>query len=208
MVVILLVAAAVSAFLGEYNDVIVIMAIVVLNAILGFTQEYRAEQAIAALKKLAVPTVKVRRSGRIEEISARELVPGDVVSLEAGNLVPADGRLLESVNLKIQEAALTGESEAVEKQTDALTGVDLPLGDRKNMVFMGTVTTYGRGTAVITETGMNTELGNIADLLQGVEREQTPLQRRLDHLGQNPGLGSYGHHRRRRHPGLASRRSA
>ncbi len=183
MVVILLVAAAVSAFLGEFNDVIVIMAIVVLNAILGFTQEYRAEQAIAALKKLAVPTVKVRRNGRIDEISARELVPGDIVLLEAGNLIPADGRLLESVNLKIQEAALTGESEPVGKTTDPITRSDLTLGDRKNMIFMGTVTTYGRGTAVITETGMKTELGNIADLLQTVERDQTPLQRRLEHLG-------------------------
>ncbi len=183
MVVILLVAAAVSAFLGEFNDVIVIMAIVVLNAILGFTQEYRAEQAIAALKKLAVPTVKVRRNGRIDEISARELVPGDIVLLEAGNLIPADGRLLESVNLKIQEAALTGESEPVGKTTDPITRSDLTLGDRKNMIFMGTITTYGRGTAVITETGMKTELGNIADLLQTVERDQTPLQRRLEHLG-------------------------
>jgi Ca2+-transporting ATPase len=183
MVVILLVAAAVSAALGEFNDVIVIMAIVVLNAILGFTQEYRAEQAIAALKKLSVPTVKVRRNGRIEEISARELVPGDIVLLEAGNAVPADGRLLESINLKIQEAALTGESEPVGKTDQILTGSNLTLGDRKNMVFMGTVATYGRGTAVITETGMNTELGNIADLLQTVEREQTPLQRRLEQLG-------------------------
>jgi Ca2+-transporting ATPase len=190
MVLILLVAAAVSAFLGEFNDVIVIMAIVVLNAILGFTQEYRAEQAIAALKKLSVPTVKVRRNDRIEEISARELVPGDVVLLEAGNLIPADGRLLESINLKIQESALTGESEAVEKSTDTLTGDDLALGDRKNMVFMGTVATYGRGTAVITETGMSTQLGNIADLLQTVEREQTPLQRRLDQLGKGLALAA------------------
>ncbi|MCB9422417.1 MAG: cation-translocating P-type ATPase [Ardenticatenaceae bacterium] len=183
MVVILLVAAAVSAFLREFNDVIVIMAIVILNAILGFTQEYRAEQAIAALKKLSVPTVRVRRNGRIEEISARELVPGDIVMLEAGNLIPADGRLLESINLKVQEAALTGESEPVEKSTKILAKNDLTLGDRKNMVFMGTVATYGRGTAVITETGMNTELGNIADLLQNVERDPTPLQRRLEQLG-------------------------
>ena len=183
MVVILIVAAAVSAFLGEYNDVIVIMAIVILNAILGFTQEYRAEQAIAALKKLAVPTVKVRRDGRIEEVSARELVPGDVVYLETGDLVPADGRVLESVNLRIQEAALTGESEAVDKHIDALTADDLPLGDRRNMVYMGTTVTYGRGTAIISDTGMNTELGNIAELIQDVESEQTPLQRRMGQLG-------------------------
>jgi Ca2+-transporting ATPase len=183
MVIILLVAAIVSALLHEYNDVIVIMAIVVLNAILGFSQEYRAEQAIAALKKLAVPTVRVRRDGAIAEISARELVPGDIVLLEAGGLVPADGRLVESVNLQVQEAALTGESEPVEKALPPLASDDLPLGDQSNMVFMGTIVSYGRGAAIITETGMNTELGNIADLLQEVEREQTPLQRRLGHLG-------------------------
>ncbi|MCA9974724.1 MAG: HAD-IC family P-type ATPase, partial [Anaerolineales bacterium] len=185
MVIILLAAGAVSFFLGEVTDVIVIMAIVVLNAIIGFSQEYRAEQAIAALKKLAVPTVKVKRNGRIAEISARELVPGDMVLLEAGNLVPADGRLVESVNLKVQEAALTGESEPVDKNVAAIQRNDLGVGDRHNMIFMGTVITYGRGTVVITETGMNTELGNIAELIQGVEQEQTPLQRRLDSLGKS-----------------------
>ena len=183
MVIILIIAAIVSGFLGDFKDVIVILAIVVLNAAIGFSQEYRAEQAIAALKKLAVPTVKVRRDGQLVEISARELVPGDVVMLEAGNLVPADGRLVESINLRVEEAALTGESEAVEKIIEPIDKKSLPIGDRKNMVFMGTVITYGRGTAVITETGMQTELGNIAELIQGVEQEQTPLQRRLDDLG-------------------------
>ena len=183
MVVILFIAALVSLVLQEYVDVIVIMAIVVINAVIGFSQEYRAEQAVAALKKLAVPTVKVRRDGRIEEISARELVPGDVVMLEAGNLIPADGRLLTSINLKIEEAALTGESEAVTKTADALPGPDKAIGDRRNMIFMGTVISYGRGTAVITDTGMKTELGNIADLIQSVKQEQTPLQRRLAQLG-------------------------
>ncbi len=183
MVVILFIAALVSFFLHELADVIIILAIVVLNAVIGFTQEYRAEQAVAALKKLSVPNVKVRRDGRFEEVSAREIVPGDVVKLEAGNLVPADGRLLESVNLKIEEAALTGESEAVSKITEALTGDHLTLGDRKNMVFMGTTISYGRGTAVITDTGMRTELGNIADLIQNVAEEQTPLQKRLGKLG-------------------------
>lgn len=183
MVVILIIAAVVSAILGETNDVIVILAIVILNAILGFTQEYRAEQAIAALKKLAVPTVKVRREGHIEEMAATKLVPGDVVLLEAGNLVPADGRLIENASLKVEEAALTGESEAVEKQVEKIDKEKLPLGDRTNMVFMGTVVSYGRGTAVITDTGMNTELGNIAEMIQSVEDEQTPLQKRLDDLG-------------------------
>ncbi|MCA9954086.1 MAG: HAD-IC family P-type ATPase, partial [Anaerolineales bacterium] len=183
MVIILIVAAIVSGFLGDFEDVIVILAIVILNAAIGFSQEYRAEQAIAALKKLAVPTVKVRRDGHLEEISARELVPGDIVLLEAGNLVPADGRLIESINLKVEEAALTGESEPVEKFIHPIDKAKLTIGDRKNMIFMGTVVTYGRGTAVITETGMKTELGNIAELIQGVEQEQTPLQRRLDDLG-------------------------
>ncbi|MCA9973254.1 MAG: cation-translocating P-type ATPase [Anaerolineales bacterium] len=192
MVIILLLAAIVSFVLGEGTDVIVIMAIVVLNAAIGFSQEYRAEQAIAALKKLAVPTVKVRRNGRIVEVSARELVPGDVVLLEAGNLVPADARLIESVNLKIEEAALTGESEPVDKRTEAQQGEDVPLGDQHNMAFMGTVITYGRGTAVITGTGMETELGNIAELIQGVEQEQTPLQRRLDNLGKSLAWAVFG----------------
>ncbi|NJN55020.1 MAG: HAD-IC family P-type ATPase, partial [Anaerolineae bacterium] len=183
LVIVLIVAALVSLLLGEYLEVIVILAIVILNSIIGFSQEYRAEQAIAALKKLAVPTVRVRRGDHLLEISARELVPGDVVTLETGNLVPADGRVVESVNLKVQEAALTGESEAVEKHTDAINEENLPLGDRKNMVYMGTIVSYGRGTAVITATGMSTELGNIAELLQDVEQEQTPLQKRLADLG-------------------------
>ncbi len=183
MVVVLLVAAIVSFLLGEYSDAIIILAIVILNAAIGFSQEYRAEQAIAALKKLSVPNVQVKRSGHTIEISALQLVPGDIVNLETGGYVPADGRILKEVNLKIEEAALTGESEAVEKSMDAIVGENVAIGDRHNMVFMGTVVTYGRGTIIITDTGMKTELGNIADLIQGVEEEQTPLQRRLDHLG-------------------------
>ncbi len=183
MVIVLIVAAVVSLLLSEYADAIIILAIVLLNAVIGFSQEYRAEQAIAALKQLSVPVVQVKRDSHTVEISARELVPGDITRLETGGLVPADGRLIEEANLKIEEAALTGESEAVEKSTDAIVEDDLALGDRHNMVYMGTVATYGRGTAVITDTGMNTELGNIADLIQGVEEEQTPLQQRLAYLG-------------------------
>ena len=182
MVIILLVAAAVSALLGDWEDAIVILAIVVLNTVLGFNQEYRAERAIAALKQLTVPVVKVRRGGHIREIPARDLVPGDIVLLEAGNVVPADGRLLESVNLRVQEAALTGESEPVDKDAGA-PAMDQPLAERRNRVYMGTVVTYGRGVMVVTATGMNTELGRIATMLQEVPEEQTPLQRRLDQAG-------------------------
>lgn len=190
MVIVLLVAAVVSFLLDEQSDAIIILAIVVLNAAIGFSQEYRAEQAIAALKKLSVPNVQVRRGGHTVEISALQLVPGDIVKLETGGYIPADGRVLEEVNLKIEEAALTGESEPVEKNIDAINKEDVGIGDRHNMVFMGTVVTYGRGTVIITETGMNTQLGNIADLIQGVEEEQTPLQRRLDYLGKVLAVGA------------------
>ena len=183
MVIILIVAAVLSAALGDYKDAVVILAIVVLNALLGFTQEYRAERAMAALKKLAVPSVKVRRGGHVLEISARDLVPGDLVLLEAGNLVPADGRVLESANLRIQESSLTGESEAVDKDPRPLPTPDLPLGDRHNMAYMGTIVTYGRGQSIVTATGMRTELGSIATLMQAMKQEPTPLQRRLDQLG-------------------------
>jgi Ca2+-transporting ATPase len=183
MVVILIVAAVISAALGDYEDTIVILAIVVLNAILGFTQEYRAERAMAALKRLAAPTVRVRRDGHVQVIAARELVPGDIVLLEAGNFAPADGRVLESASLRLQESALTGESEPVDKVARALGATDLPLGDRRNMVYMGTLVTYGRGQMVVTATGMRTELGAIAAMIQSMQPEVTPLQRRLDQLG-------------------------
>jgi P-type Ca2+ transporter type 2C len=189
MVLILIAAAVVSGFLGKVTETAAIAAIVILFALLGFFQEYRAEQAMAALKRLAVPLVRVRRGGELQELSAKELVPGDVVLLEAGNAIPADMRLVESVNLRIQEAALTGESEPVEKHTEPLSRPDVPLGDRRNMAYMGTVVTYGRGTAVVSGTGMNTELGKIATLLQGVESGQTPLQQRLDQVGKQLAVG-------------------
>jgi Ca2+-transporting ATPase len=182
MTVILIVSAVISLFLRDYEDAIAILAIVILNTILGFTQEYRAEKAMSALKKMAVPHVRVRRGGTVQEITARELVAGDLILLEAGNFVPADARVLESVNLRVQEAVLTGESEAVEKITTALTHANLALGDQRNRIFMGTLVSYGRGLAVVTETGMRTELGRIAEMIQGVVQEQTPLQRRLDQL--------------------------
>ncbi|MBN2466431.1 HAD-IC family P-type ATPase, partial [candidate division WOR-3 bacterium] len=182
MVLLLIGAGFVSVVLGEFTDAIAILVIVLLNAVLGFVQEYRAERAMQALKSLAVPTVRVRRAGHVAEISARELVPGDIVLLEAGSHVPADGRLLDAVNLRVQEATLTGESEPVEKMAEPLPEGDRALGDRRNMAYMGTAVVAGRGTMVITSTGMKTELGRIADMLQSVEREPTPLQRRMVQL--------------------------
>lgn len=183
MVLILIAAGVISLFLQKWQEAFAIFAIVILFGLLGFIQEYRAERAMAALKKLAVPNVRVRRDGQVREISAKDLVPGDMVMLEAGNLVPADLRLTDAANLKIQEAALTGESEAVEKEMGALNKLDMPLGDRRNMGYMGTVVTYGRGAGVVVETGMRTELGKVATLLQDVKADQTPLQKRLDRLG-------------------------
>jgi P-type Ca2+ transporter type 2C len=183
MVLILLIAAIITIFLREYTDAVVIIVIVIINTILGFSQEYRAEKAMAALKKLAVPFIRVRRDGHVREILAHDLVPGDIVVFEAGNIVPADCRILEGFNLRIQEAALTGESEPVEKDPDAVVSSEAPLGDRYTMAYMGTIITYGRGLAAVTGTGMNTELGAIAAMIQKVEREPTPLQKRLDQLG-------------------------
>jgi Ca2+-transporting ATPase len=183
VVVVLIIAAAVSALLTDYKDALAIATIVVLNAVLGFSQEYQAEKAMAALKKLAVPSVKVRRDGEVQSTPAVNLVPGDIVLLEAGNFVAADCRVVESADLQTHEAALTGESEPIRKITDPLGLADLPLGDRRNMVYMGTFVTAGRGHAVVTATGMHTELGQIASMIQTVKREPTPLQRRLQQLG-------------------------
>jgi Ca2+-transporting ATPase len=189
MVLILIGAALISAFLGKATETAAILAIVVLFAVLGFVQEHRAERAMAALKKMAVPVVRVRREGTVQEQSARDLVPGDLVLMEAGNAVPADLRLVESAGLRIQEAALTGESEAVEKHTDPIPESDLPLGDRRNMAYLGTGVTYGRGSGLVVATGMNTELGKIASLIQDVAPEQTPLQKRLNQVGKTLAAG-------------------
>ncbi len=183
MVIMLLVAGVVSIFLGETIDAVAIFTIVVLNAILGFAQEFRAEKALQALKRLAVPKVRVCREGVVEDVGAQELVPGDIVLLEVGVHVPADGRLLEAVNLRVQEAALTGESEPVDKVSGNETEEQQDAGHRsKNMVFMGTAVVAGRGRMVVTETGMRTELGKIADMLQTTKREPTPLQKRLERM--------------------------
>ena len=191
MLIILMVAAAVSAVTnlmqGEsLAEVFIILIVVLLNAVLGVVQESKAEAAIAALQTMTAATSKVLRDGRQVALPSAELVPGDVVVLEAGDAIPADGRLLESASLKIEEAALTGESVPVNKLTAALgldTQKDIPLGDRKNMCYMGSTVVYGRGSAMITGTGMNTEMGKIASALAAATDEQTPLQKKLDQLG-------------------------
>jgi len=190
LVVILIAAAIISALVGDYKDMVAILAIVVLNAILGVAQEYRAERAMAALKKLAMPLVKVRRENSFQEVAAAHLVPGDVILLEAGNVVPGDARVIASANLRVQEAILTGESEPVEKETRAVSEANPPLGDQRNMLFMGTAVTYGRGQAIVVATGMKTELGKVAAMIQGVKKTATPMQRRLGQLGQRLGLAA------------------
>ena len=186
----LIVASVISALLGDTIEAAAIMAIVVLNAVLGIIQERRAEEALAALKKLAAPEAHVLRDGHRVSVPARELVPGDMVFLEAGNYIPADVRLLEAVNLRVEEASLTGESLPVQKSAASVLDKDVPLGDRKNTAFMGTLVSYGRGRGVVVGTGMRTQLGLIAEMLQQVDEEETPLQRRLDQLGKTLSIGS------------------
>jgi Ca2+-transporting ATPase len=183
LILILLGATTISLFLGHGVESIVIAVIVLFAVGLGFLQEYRAERAIEALRKMAAPTATVLRDEVEIKIPARELVPGDVILLRTGDRVPADARLLESVNMQVEEAALTGESVPVEKHDKALENDELPVGDRKNMIYAGTAITYGRGRALVTATAMQTEFGKIAQLLQTVETGKTPLQQNLDKLG-------------------------
>lgn len=192
MVIILIVAAVISALLGEVTDTVIILIIVVLNAALGIYQEYQAEQALASLSAMQVPTVRVRRGGEVRQLSAEELVPGDIVLLDEGDSVPADGRLIESINLRIEEAPLTGESVPIDKTVEVIgkSGDKVAVGDRANMAFMGTSVTYGRGTLLVTETGLDTEIGEIAGMLMGVEEGITPLQRRLNQLGKTLAAGA------------------
>ncbi|MGD2147248.1 MAG: cation-translocating P-type ATPase [Anaerolineae bacterium] len=190
VVIMLIVAAAVSFILGETVEAGAILAIVILNAVLGVIQENKAEEALAALKKMAAPDARVIRDGHRVSIPARELVPGDIVILDAGSYVPADLRLIASANLKVDEASLTGESVPVEKSAEATLSEEVPLGDRRNCAFMGTTVTYGRGAGIVVESGMRTEIGLIAEMIQSYEEEPTPLQLRLDQLGRWLGWGT------------------
>lgn len=190
LVLILLAAAAISGFLGEWEDLAVILAIVFLNAFLGAYQEMKAESSLRALRDLTKPLAKVIRDGSLKRISAEELVPGDVVVIEAGDAVPADIRLAEAYSLYVNESVLTGESAPVEKGVEPLNERDVPLGDRRNMAYMGTTVTGGRGRGLVIATGMDTEIGKIAGMLKDEKRELTPLQRRLTELGKILGIAA------------------
>jgi Ca2+-transporting ATPase len=199
LVLILIAAAIVSALIGwreysvsgsttEFIDAIAIMTIVVLNAALGVVQEGRAEEALAALKKLSAPNAEVLRGGHLITVPARDLVPGDVAILETGNYVPADVRLSESVNLRVEEASLTGESVPVAKEAGEVQPAEATIGDRHNLAYMSTLVTYGRGQGLVVSTGMQTEIGHIAEMIQSYEEEPTPLQVKLDQLGRTLGI--------------------
>ncbi|MBP1688035.1 MAG: ATPase, partial [Deltaproteobacteria bacterium] len=190
MIVVLIGAAVISGLIGDPEDTVAILVIVILNGAIGFIQEYRAERAVAALKLLAAPNATLRRGGRVVTVPARELVPGDIVLLEAGNVIPADLRLLETVQFRVEEAALTGESVPVEKVSEPLSQADLPLGDRLNMAYKGTTASYGRATGLVVATGMHTELGKIAALLSHDDERRTPLQQRLTQFGKRLALAA------------------
>ncbi|WP_240417470.1 calcium-translocating P-type ATPase, SERCA-type [Paenibacillus periandrae] len=183
MVLVLVGATLISGLLGEYLDAITIVAIIIMNGILGFIQEYRAERSLRALKELSAPNARVLRDETILQIPARELVPGDIVLLESGDRIPADLRFIETNSLYAEESALTGESVPVNKHTEALKGDEVSLGDQRNLGFMGTMVTRGTARAVVIRTGMHTEMGKIADLIQNTESTETPLQHRLEQLG-------------------------
>ncbi len=188
LIIILIIAAIVSLLLGEVVDAVAIIVIVVLNAVVGVIQESKSEQALAALKKMSAPNAQVIRDGHQIAVPSRELVPGDIVLIEAGNYIPADLRLVEAYNLKVEEASLTGESVPIDKDAAAVLDKDIPLGDKINSSFMSTVATYGRGKGIVTATGMKTQIGMIAEMIQSYEDEETPLQKKLDQMAKILGI--------------------
>ena len=192
IVIVLLIAAVITGIIGEVKDTVVISIILLINAFIGFSQEYRAEKAMSTLKKLSIPKVRLKRDGSEQVISSTEIVPGDLVFLEAGNYVPADLRLTDTHNLKIQESALTGESQPVEKSAEDILESDTDLAGRKNMAYSGTVVSYGRASGLVVKTGMKTEIGKIATMLQEDEEGQTPMQKRLEKLGRILAFASLG----------------
>lgn len=193
LIYVLLGATAITILIGEYVDAAIILLVVILNAVIGVVQEYKAEKAIEALQKMTTPKSLVRRDGEVKEINSEEIVPGDIIIIDAGRYIPADIRLLESVNLQIEESALTGESVPTDKNADAVyEDPKTPIGDKSNMAFMSTLATYGRGEGVVVETAMETEIGKIAKILDEDNDEMTPLQKRLDELGRILGFIAIG----------------
>lgn len=188
LIAILIFATVFSALVGEIVDAVVILAILVASALLGFIQEYRAERSMEALKKFVAPKAHVLRDGGVKEVPSRELVPGDILVLRTGDRIQADGRVIESINMKTDEAPLTGESTPIEKKAEIVLDEETPIADRRNMVLMGTTVTYGRGRALVVATGMNTEFGKIAEMIQTIEEEETPLQKRIGHVGKWLGI--------------------
>mgnify|MGYP000794538014 FL=1 len=193
MIIILIIAAVISGAVGYYQgegitDSIIILIVVIVNAIIGVAQESKAEKSLEALQKLSSHVTKVIRNGKVAVIPSKELVPGDIVILDTGDYVPADLRIIESANLKAQEASLTGESVPVDKNTNVINDEKIGLGDRTNMLFSSSLITYGRGKGIVVETGMNTEVGKIAGMINEVEETETPLQQKLNKLGKTLGI--------------------
>ena len=192
MTLLLIAAAAIAFALGDELEAISILVVLLLNALLGFSNEYRAERSVQALKALTVPLAETVREGLSRDLPAAELVPGDLITFEAGDRIPADARLTEAWSLRLDEAALTGESLPVDKDAQAALDAAAPLAERTTMVYTGTAVTQGRGQAIVTATGAATEIGKISTLIAGVEEEQTPLQQRLDRLGRYLALAALG----------------
>ena len=192
MIYILIIAAIISAFLGEISDALIILLVIIINAVIGVIQESKAEKALDALKELSTPKALVKRDGSLKEILSEDIVPGDIVIIDAGRYIPGDLRLIDTANLKIEESAFTGESVPSEKDSSFLPDKEIPIGDQNNMAFMSTLATYGRGVGVVVGTGMNTEIGKIAKMIEQEENDETPLQKKLSELGKILGFLAVG----------------